>query len=167
MLGIEQCGLVSAFPQGTGAAVLVIEMLLSIESDPIGPLLLDTLRAEGIAENTLVVWWSDNGSMDSFYPTGGSTWLSVAMVDQKHQVTVYAKVFGEAQEQHLLEPMIEKTKEEFRSIGGPDNIFEKTKLVVDAGFHTEENMEMLFKEGIDVSGIRIRKHRARFTSSRE
>ena len=37
--------------------------------------LLDTLREQGIAENTLVVWWSDNGPMDAFYPTGGSTWL--------------------------------------------------------------------------------------------
>ncbi len=37
--------------------------------------LLDTLNDEGLAENTLVVWWSDNGPMDVFYPTGGSTWL--------------------------------------------------------------------------------------------
>jgi arylsulfatase len=37
--------------------------------------LLDTLRDQGIAENTLVVYWSDNGPMDAFYPTGGSTWL--------------------------------------------------------------------------------------------
>lgn len=37
--------------------------------------LLDTLKAQGVAENTLVVWWSDNSPMDAFYPTGGSTWL--------------------------------------------------------------------------------------------
>ena len=37
--------------------------------------LLDTLRKEGIAENTLVVWWSDNGPMYAFYPTSGYTWL--------------------------------------------------------------------------------------------
>ena len=30
--------------------------------------LLDTLKAEGIAENTLVVWISDNGPMYAFYP---------------------------------------------------------------------------------------------------
>ncbi len=31
--------------------------------------LLDTLKAEGIAENTLVVWISDNGPMYAFYRT--------------------------------------------------------------------------------------------------
>ena len=37
--------------------------------------LLDTLRDEGIAENTLVVWISDNGPMYAFYPTSGYSWL--------------------------------------------------------------------------------------------
>ena len=36
---------------------------------------LDTLEAQGIAENTLVVWWSDNGPMYAFYPTSGYTLL--------------------------------------------------------------------------------------------
>ncbi|MBW2010518.1 MAG: sulfatase-like hydrolase/transferase, partial [Deltaproteobacteria bacterium] len=37
--------------------------------------LLDTLKTEGIAENTLVVWISDNGPMYVFYPNSGYTWL--------------------------------------------------------------------------------------------
>jgi arylsulfatase len=37
--------------------------------------LLDTLKAEGIAENTLVVWVSDNGPMYAFYPNSGYSWL--------------------------------------------------------------------------------------------
>ena len=37
--------------------------------------MLDTLREEGIAENTLVVWISDNGPMYAFYPNSGYTWL--------------------------------------------------------------------------------------------
>ena len=37
--------------------------------------LLDTLKAEGIAENTLVIWISDNGPMYAFWPTSGYTWL--------------------------------------------------------------------------------------------
>lgn len=92
----------------------------------------------------------------------------LSMVDQSHQVAVYAEVFGEAQEQHLLETMIEKTKEEFRSIGGPDNIFEKTKLLTDAGFHTEENMEMLSKEGIDayIADNHFRQRDPRFANAK-
>ena len=38
--------------------------------------LLDTLKAEGIAENTLVVWISDNGPMYAFYPNSGYSWLT-------------------------------------------------------------------------------------------
>jgi arylsulfatase len=37
--------------------------------------LFDTLKAEGIDENTLVVWISDNGPMYAFYPTSGYSWL--------------------------------------------------------------------------------------------
>ncbi|MHC4413646.1 MAG: sulfatase-like hydrolase/transferase [Planctomycetota bacterium] len=37
--------------------------------------LLDTLEETGIAENTLVVWISDNGPMYAFYPTSGYSWL--------------------------------------------------------------------------------------------
>ncbi len=43
--------------------------------------LLDTLKQEGIAENTLVVWWSDNGPMYAFWPTSGYTWLQGAKGD--------------------------------------------------------------------------------------
>jgi arylsulfatase len=42
---------------------------------------LDTLEQEGIAENTLVVWWSDNGPMYAFYPTSGYTLLQGAKGD--------------------------------------------------------------------------------------
>jgi arylsulfatase len=43
--------------------------------------LLDALREEGIAENTLVVWWSDNGPMYAFWPTAGYSWLQGAKGD--------------------------------------------------------------------------------------
>lgn len=37
--------------------------------------LLQTLKEEQIAENTLVVWMSDNGPMYAFYPNSGYSWL--------------------------------------------------------------------------------------------
>ena len=43
--------------------------------------LFNTLRSEGIAENTLVVWISDNGPMYAFYPNAGYTWLRGAKGD--------------------------------------------------------------------------------------
>lgn len=37
--------------------------------------ILNTLEEEGIAENTLIVWFSDNGPMTYFWPNAGYTWL--------------------------------------------------------------------------------------------
>jgi arylsulfatase A-like enzyme len=39
------------------------------------------LKQEGIAENTLVVWFSDNGPMYAFWPTSGYSWLRGAKCD--------------------------------------------------------------------------------------
>ena len=39
--------------------------------------LLDTLKELKIAENTLVVWYSDNGPMYGFWPIAGSSWDSM------------------------------------------------------------------------------------------
>jgi len=37
--------------------------------------LFDALEKSGQAENTLIVWYSDNGPMYAFYPNSGYTWL--------------------------------------------------------------------------------------------
>jgi transposase len=73
----------------------------------------------------------------------------VAAVDSRHQVIVQAEAFGEAQENHLLEPMIEGVRENFDAIGDEKDVFEETKLTADAGFHNEANMNKLFSEKID------------------
>ncbi len=72
----------------------------------------------------------------------------VAMVDSKHQVVVHAEATGES-ETAILKPMVEETRENFSSIGKEEDIFKKTKLSGDTGFHSEKNMEMLIEQGID------------------
>src|SRR5215469_16128449 len=86
------------------------------------------------------------------------------MVDSKHQVVVHAEAFGQPKEHELLKPMVEGTRENFEAIGVPGDIFSQTQLSADAGFHTEENMKMLFEEQIDgyVADILFRKRDPRF-----
>ena len=86
----------------------------------------------------------------------------VAMVDDKHQVIVGAEAFGKGPEQDLLKPMIDTTKENLE-----DDVFEKTRLTADSGFHTKDNMEMLAEEGIDayVADGLFRKRDPRFDNS--
>jgi transposase len=91
----------------------------------------------------------------------------VATVDGKHQVIVHAEAFGQPQEHELLKPMVQRTRENFEAIGVQEDIFDQAKLTADAGFHTEENMKMLFEEQIDgyVADILFRKRDPRFKTA--
>ena len=91
----------------------------------------------------------------------------VAAVDRKYQVVVHAEVFGDPQEHELLAPMVEGTRENFQAIGVQGDIFEKTQLTADAGFHTEQNMKMLFDQQIDgyVADTLFRKRDPRFKTA--
>jgi transposase len=86
----------------------------------------------------------------------------VAMVDDKHQIIVHAEAFGSPQEQALLQPMVDGTRENL----GPD-IFENTKLTADSGFHSEANMQFIMEEGIDayVADKQFRKRDPRFAAT--
>lgn len=85
-------------------------------------------------------------------PTGHGViqgYNGVAMADAKRQVVVAAEAFGEGQENGLLLPMVEATRENFAAIGEEKDVFEEAKLLADAGYHSEKNMEALAAEGID------------------
>lgn len=86
-----------------------------------------------------------------------------AAVDSRHQIVVHAEAFGEGQEQGLLKPLIEGVRENLKSPRGKD-VFKKTKLTADAGFHTEKNMQFLHEEAIDayVADRLFRKRDPRF-----
>jgi transposase len=91
----------------------------------------------------------------------------VTTVDGRHQVIVHAAAFGEAQEHDLLKPMVEGTRENFQAIGKDADVFETTKLSADSGFHTEENMKMLFTGEVDayVADNLFRKRDPRFVDA--
>ncbi len=88
----------------------------------------------------------------------------VAAVDNKHQIVIHAQAYGQPQEHDLLEPMIEKMRDNFKAINSSKDVFRKTKLTADAGFHTEANMKMLADKNIDgyVADTQFRKRDPRF-----
>ena len=91
----------------------------------------------------------------------------VTAVDGKHQVIMHAEAFGQAQEHDLLKPMVDGVRDSFRSIGKEENVFTGAKLTADSGFHTEQNMKMLFSEEIDayVADTQFRKRDPRFADA--
>lgn len=66
----------------------------------------------------------------------------VAVVDEKHQIIVNAEAYGEGQEAHLLKPMVESTKEEFKAAKISPDIFKQAKLMADAGYHSGESVKL-------------------------
>jgi len=91
-------------------------------------------------------------------------YVGVTAIDGKHQVIVSSEAFGQAQENDLLEPMVNNAKENFKSIGKEEDVFATAKLTADSGFHSEANMKMLAENQIDgyVADVQFRKRDPRF-----
>ena len=74
----------------------------------------------------------------------------VATVDKKHQIIVDAQAFGEGQEHHTLQPVLEKVKDRFKHLGISKNIFQEGVIVTaDTGFSNEGNNKYLHDRKID------------------
>jgi transposase len=91
---------------------------------------------------------------------------AMAVVDARCQVIVGAQAFGAAQEHALLIPMLEHTRESFKSLGDYD-VLKRAALLADSGLHSEVNLEYLFTHGIDgyVADTRFRKRDPRFATA--
>jgi transposase len=94
-------------------------------------------------------------------------YTGVAAVDKKRQVVVFAEAFGENQEKKLLQPAVEGIRENFAEADIGKNPFKKATLVADTGYHSNDNIEMLMKQGIDavIADTQFRKRDPDFKES--
>ena len=92
---------------------------------------------------------------------------AVTVVDSKRQVVVNAEVFGEAQEQALLRPMIEGVREHLKAIGRRRDILREVSVAADSGFHSKDNVAWLYESGIDayLADNRMRKRDPRYADA--
>ena len=70
----------------------------------------------------------------------------LAAVDKKHQVIVDAQAFGEGQEHHTLQPILQALRARYRRLGIRQDIFKgrfKPVITADTGFANEANMAFL------------------------
>ena len=84
----------------------------------------------------------------------------VAVVDEKHQIIVNAEAYGEGQEAHLLQPMLESTREGLKAAKIAPDVFQQTKVAADAGYHSGASVAYTQENGIDAF-IADRSHRQR------
>ena len=74
----------------------------------------------------------------------------IACVDKKHQVIIDAQAFGEGQEHHTLQPVLNTIQDRFKRLGISKNIYHDTIVVTaDTGYANEANMQYLHEQKID------------------
>ena len=74
----------------------------------------------------------------------------VATVDKKHQIIVDAQAFGEGQEHHTLQPILEAVSDRFKRLKIAEDLYGGgTVVTADTGFANEANMRYLHEQGIN------------------
>ena len=74
----------------------------------------------------------------------------VAAVDKKHQVVIDAQAFGEGQEHHTLQPVLEAIESRYQRLKLSNDIYGAGAVVTaDMGFANEANMRHLHERKID------------------
>jgi transposase len=91
-----------------------------------------------------------------------------ALVDSKHQVIVHGEVFGEAQDHHLIPPILDGAKENMEAIGQSDDYFAGKTFTADSNYHDPTNLKKCDEEKLDayIPDKRFRKRDPRFNNER-
>lgn len=74
----------------------------------------------------------------------------VTAADKKHQVIIDAQSFGEGQEHHTLQPMLETIAKRYKALGISNDVYDDNIVVTaDTGFANEANMKYLHTQNIN------------------
>jgi len=76
----------------------------------------------------------------------------IATVDKKHQIIVDAQAFGEGQEHHTLQSVLDATRERLKRLNIRQDIFKgpyKPVITADTGFANEANMHYLHRNKVN------------------
>jgi transposase len=139
------------------AAVKKVKGFLAESDDKVGP--SGRVKKSNLTDNESAKMKTAHGVIQGYD--------GLAVVDAKHQVVVHAQAFGEAQEHGLLVPMLEGTRENFRTIAKPREVLKHAKVTADSGFHSEANAKYLFEQRIDgyLADTMFRKRDPRFAGA--
>ena len=91
-----------------------------------------------------------------------------ALVDSRHQVIVHGEVFGEAQDHHLVPPMLDGAKQNMEAIGQSEDYFAGKTFTADSNYHDPTNLNKCDEEKLDayIPDKRFRKRDPRFKAER-
>jgi hypothetical protein len=91
-----------------------------------------------------------------------------ALVDSKHQVIVHGEVFGEAQDHHLVPPILDGAKQNMEAIGKSEDYFAGKTFTADSNYHDPTNLKKCDEEKLDayIPDKRFRNRDPRFQDER-
>ncbi len=91
-----------------------------------------------------------------------------ALVDSKHQVIVHGEVFGEAQDHHLIPPILDGAKQNMEAIGQSKGYFAGKTFTADSNYHDPTNLKKCDEEKLDayIPDKRFRNRDPRFQNDR-
>ena len=89
----------------------------------------------------------------------------IATADKKHQIIVDAQAFGEGQEHHTLQPVLNTIQERFDRLGIEHN---DTIITADTGYANEANMQYLHENNINgyIPDNKFRQRDPKFTEQK-
>jgi Transposase DDE domain. len=90
-----------------------------------------------------------------------------ALVDERHQVIVYAEASSSGQDYDQLSSVIDGAKENVGVLGFGEDYFENSVMSMDSNYHSYENLEKVKEEGIDayIPDVKFRQRDPRFESA--
>lgn len=94
---------------------------------------------------------------------------AVAVVDEKHQIVVDTKVFGDGHEaRHLLE-VLDSVAQTFRALDSSCDVLHQVVLTADSGFHSEDSVKGVLEREVDayVADNKFRLRDPRFATLQE
>ncbi len=89
----------------------------------------------------------------------------IATVDKKHQIIVDAQAFGEGQEHHTLQPVLDSVRERFKRLGIK---LDDPIITADTGYACEANMKYLHENNINgyIPDNKFRQRDPKFTTQK-
>ena len=94
----------------------------------------------------------------------------LATADKKHQIIVDAQTFGEGQEHHTLQPILESVEARYKRLKINKKIYQSNIIVTaDTGFANEANMQYLHENQINayIPDNRFRSRDPKFANQKE
>ena len=90
-----------------------------------------------------------------------------AMVDEKHQVVVHAKAFGDGDDGRNARPMLEGAKKNLQAAGGGEDPLNNRIVSADTSYYSVKNLEACRDEEVDayIPDTQFRKRDPRFTEA--